>query len=204
MLILPSAATTDCRLLSSKRPNYNFNGQEFNLKCENPSDFHTSRFIRVHVVVCFCCQSADSRRKRQKSLLVRLAKTDRSDRIAYLLENVGEGGRRPFRLPRLFLCLKGTLSGRRIHFSVETGHTQSSESCSYATSRYLLPVSPINYSPKYRSQGKGTPRMGRRDRAALSTEREKPDKPRGGEGRRESSVVSFFLIFPSRPPIFSD
>ena len=63
---------------------------------------------------------------------------------------------------------KRALSGERIHFSVETPHTQSSESCSYATSRYLLPVSPINYSPKYRSQGKETPRMGRRDTAALS------------------------------------
>lgn len=64
--------------------------------------------------------------------------------------------------------VKRALSGERIHFSVETPHTQSSESCSYATSRYLLPVSPINYSPKYRSQGKETPRMGQQDRAALS------------------------------------
>lgn len=64
--------------------------------------------------------------------------------------------------------VKRALSGERIHFSVETPHTQSSESCSYATSRYLLPVSPINYSPKYRSQGKETPRMGQQDRAELS------------------------------------
>lgn len=46
-----------------------------------------------------------------------------------------------------------------------------------------LPVSPINYSPKYRSQGKETPRMGQQDRAALSTE-ERPDKESGWWGWR--------------------
>ena len=93
-------------------------------------------------------------------------------------EGKGAGGGRCYSCPvrSAHSCLpssaappvKRALSGERIHFSVETPHTQSSESCSYATSRYLLPVSPINYSPKYRSQGKETPRMGQQDRAALS------------------------------------
>lgn len=93
--------------------------------------------------------------------------------------------------------VKRGLSGERIHFSVETPHTQSSESCSYATSWYLLPVSPINYSPKYRSQGKETPRMGQKDRAALSTERERPDKESGwwGEGEEDEGESSAFFVF---------
>lgn len=105
--------------------------------------------------------------------------------------------------------VKRALSGERIHFSVETPHTQSSESCSYATSWYLLPVRPINYSPKYRSQGKETPRMGRQDRAALSqlNERSQIKRAGGGEKGRKTkkgrALLSplFFTPHPSQPTV---
>lgn len=92
---------------------------------------------------------------------------------------------------------------------METPHTQSSESCSYATSWYLLPVRPINYSPKYRSQGKETPRMGRQDRAALSQLKERSQIKRMGGGvkgrktKKGRALLSpfFFLTPPPQPAL---
>lgn len=58
-----------------------------------------------------------------------------------------------------------------------------------------LPVSPINYSPKYRSQGKETPRMGQQDRAALSPLKRGQIKRAGGGGAEEEEGGELCCLF---------